>query len=228
MYQLKNISKVYQNHIVLNDFSCEWEEGKVHGIIGHNGAGKSTLMKIISGLVYPDRGEILRGNRPFRESTKIGAMIEYPAFFHTLTAFQNLRILADFYPDVTNERIHQVLEMTGLSKQEDALYSTFSTGMRQRLAFAFALMPGPDLILLDEPFNAIDPPTRQLFRLLIENMAKAGVTIILSSHDLAEVSELCDTVLLMNEGKIIFRHVGKNEDLEDIFFRHLGNQVEAQ
>jgi ABC-2 type transport system ATP-binding protein len=181
--------------------------GGVYGILGPNGAGKSTLLRLVLGLVKPSRGSF----RLLGEATtsigvlrRVGAMIEAPSLYPFLTATDTLRAFAQMSGFSERGREAQVLERVGLTEAAHRRAKTFSMGMRQRLALAAALLHRPELLILDEPTNGLDPAGIQEMRVLIRDLVdKDGVTIILSSHLLDEVEKVCDHVAILDHGRLI-------------------------
>ena len=184
--------------------------GGVYGFLGPNGAGKTTTIRILVGLLWPTRGttrifgEIVRPGAPVLQ--RVGSLIERPAFYPYLSARENLAVLGTAHglsAAVLRARIGETLERVGLAAVAGRKAGGFSTGMRQRLAIAAALLGRPDLVVLDEPTNGLDPNGVVDVRDLIAGLAKGGTTVFLSSHVLPEVEQLCDRVAILREGRIV-------------------------
>lgn len=176
-------------------------EGEVCGLVGPNGAGKSTLIKTIVGTERMDSGTIHIASG---EARAIGFVPERPVFFEDLSALKNLRYFADLTGTLESEKTClELLERFGLGKRKDDPISGFSKGMRQRLAIARALVHSPSLLLLDEPFSGLDPSMSMSLRQAIISMKGSGITMLLSSHELADVQAICDTVAFMKNGRIV-------------------------
>lgn len=190
-------------------------KGLVYGVLGPNGAGKSTLLRLALGLVRPSRGSVrLLGEQTIdaRVLRRVGAMIEAPALYPFLTARETMRTFARLSGLKDAAREEAVLERVGLVEAGDRKARTYSMGMRQRLALAGALLTRPELLILDEPTNGLDPAGIQEMRTLIRDLVdKEGVTIILSSHLLDEVQKVCDRVAIINRGELVTE--GKVSDL---------------
>lgn len=190
-------------------------KGVVYGILGPNGAGKSTLLRMVLGLVRPSRGSFrLLGESVIDAKVlrRVGAMIEAPSLYPFLTARDTLRAFARVSDFNDIAQIDAVLTRVGLAEAAHRKARTFSMGMRQRLALAAALLTRPELLILDEPANGLDPAGIQEMRMLVRNLVdKDGVTIILSSHLLDEVQKVCDRVAILNRGELIAE--GKVSDL---------------
>jgi ABC-2 type transport system ATP-binding protein len=182
-------------------------KGLVYGVLGPNGAGKSTLLRMVLGLVRPSRGSYRLLGESQVDATilrRVGAMIEAPSLYPFLTARNMLRAMAKMSGFEEPGRIEAVLERVGLTDAAHRKARTFSMGMRQRLALAAALLTRPELLILDEPTNGLDPAGIQDMRTLIRDLVdKDGVTLILSSHLLDEVEKVCDRVAILNHGKLI-------------------------
>lgn len=204
-----HIKKVYKNKVVLDDVNIHVKKGEIYGFVGPNGAGKSTLMKMLLNLVKADDGEILLFGKKqmdddFEMLTKIGSIIENPYFYENLTAHQNLKLHCAYMGYHNVEHISEVLRQVGLTKEADQKVGQYSLGMKQRLAIARSILTKPELLILDEPINALDPEgireMRELFRKLNTDY---GITIFISSHILSEVEQIADTIGIIQKGKLM-------------------------
>ncbi|MBE0647740.1 MAG: ATP-binding cassette domain-containing protein [Bacteroidales bacterium] len=202
---INQLSKRYGRIQAVNKLSLEVVKGQVFGILGPNGSGKSTTLGMILDLIRPDSGSFTWfGEHPSKESRKrIGAVIETPNFFPYLSARKNLEIVAKV-KDYDNSDIERVLRTTGLYDRKNDKFKTYSFGMKQRLAVASALLNNPDILILDEPTNGLDPQGIAHIRELILQVASEGITIILASHLLDEVQKICNYVAVLNKGNILF------------------------
>lgn len=181
------------------------ERGEIYGLLGPNGAGKSTTLRMLLGLAQPTSGTVsVLGWPPAHPAglSRIGSMIESPAFYPTLSGRDNLRVAAR-RAKVSNRRVDQVLEQVALGRRSRNAFRTYSLGMKQRLGVAAALLKDPELLILDEPSNGLDPVGQLEMRQLIENLGGGGRTIILSSHDLDEVQRLCGRVGVIGGGRML-------------------------
>ena len=176
------------------------------GLLGRNGAGKSTLMKCIVGLVRKDYGKIKFNGVV---SNKFGYLIEYPAFYPNLSAYDNLKIFASIL-NVCDKRIKDIIEIVGLTKHGDKIFANYSLGMKQRLGLGRVLLTDPDLLILDEPFNGLDPSGVIEIRGLLKELAKSGKSILISSHNLPEIERIVDQINLIHNTKIV-KSVNINE-----------------
>jgi ABC-2 type transport system ATP-binding protein len=200
------LTKRYGDRLAVDVLDLEVRAGEVFGLLGPNGAGKTTTMRMLLGLIRPDSGTatVLGESLPPRRClTQIGAMIEEPAFHPQLSGRENLCVLSDLGTAVTAERISETLETAGLNPSDGRRVRTYSQGMRQRLALAAALLRRPRLLILDEPTNGLDPAGIREFRLLMRELADAGTTVVLSSHLLSEVEQVCDRVAIMSRGRMV-------------------------
>ncbi|GGO05378.1 ABC transporter ATP-binding protein [Saccharibacillus kuerlensis] len=205
--RIENLTKKYAGRRGVENLSVEVEAGQVLGLLGPNGSGKTTAMKAMTGLIRPDAGEIsLFGLNPLEELPAIlartGCMIETPGLYPYLTAEQNLLLTGRFYPRFDAKTVEPLLERVGLLPYRRDKVRKFSMGMKQRLALAAALLPRPDLLVLDEPTNGMDIEGAALFReLLLEERAR-GCAVLLSSHLAHEMEQLCTHVVVLREGTL--------------------------
>ncbi len=202
-----DLTKRYGKRLAVDRLNLTVGKGEVFGFLGPNGAGKTTTIAMLLGLVRPTKGQaIVLGHDVQREPAlalrRVGAMIEAPAFYPYLSGADNLRVLARA-GGIPAVRVKEVLETVELSDRARDKVATYSQGMKQRLAIAAALLPDPELIMLDEPTNGLDPAGTVEIRNLIRTLAAGGRTILLCSHLLYEVEQLCNRVAILKEGKLI-------------------------
>ena len=225
--QVQKLRKSYKDREVLKNISFEIKEGSICGLLGINGAGKSTIMKIIFGLENADSGAVIFNGGKNAGIYEIGALIETPAIYMNLSAFDNLKTRALLY-DISDERINEVLNLIGLSNTGKKKAGSFSLGMKQRLGLGMAIITSPDLLILDEPTNGLDPDgIKELLNLMI-SLKKSGMTILLSSHQLYEVSKVADKVVILHDGHIFYDGSNvQSDDLESLFIRivHGGDAI---
>jgi ABC-2 type transport system ATP-binding protein len=202
---IESISKSYGSIQALNKVSFEVPEGSVFGILGPNGSGKTTLLSIILDVLHADEGQFLWfGNEGSPDQRKkIGSLLETPNFYHYLTAVNNLKITQAISTRGDLNAIDEVLHTVNLHERKDSRFSTYSLGMKQRLAIAGALLGSPKVLVLDEPTNGLDPVGIAEIRSLIQDLNKKGHTIIMASHLLDEVEKVCTHVAILNKGKLI-------------------------
>lgn len=200
------ICKKYKSKFVLEDVSINIKKGDIYGLIGRNGAGKTTLMRIISGLIEETTGDIeLFGENgsKIKNRKRIGVLIETPAFFDDMDAYKNLEYLRIYKGIPGKKLIEEKLNLVGLENVEGKLIKDYSLGMKQKLGLAMALLGDPELLILDEPTNGLDPLIQKKLFDLLEKAKKEGTTVFLSSHNLVEVENLCDRVAVIKDGKIV-------------------------
>lgn len=181
--------------------------GGVHGFLGPNGSGKTTTIRLVLGLARADSGDIRLFGAPVPAGlptviNRVGAVVEQPRLFPGTTGRRNLQLLGRAI-GVSNARVDQVLHRVGLIGRADDRYKAYSLGMKQRLAIAAALLKGPDLLVLDEPTNGLDPAGIREIRNLVRELAAGGVTVLISSHILAEVAQVCDSVSIIGRGRLL-------------------------
>lgn len=204
--QITNLTKSYGETIILDNVNLSIDSGEIVGLLGRNGAGKSTLMKCIVGLVRKDYGKIKFNGVV---SDKFGYLIEYPAFYPNLSAYDNLKIFASIL-NVRDKRIKDIIDIVGLTKHGDKIFANYSLGMKQRLGLGRVLLTDPDLLILDEPFNGLDPSGVIEIRGLLKELAKSGKSILISSHNLPEIERIVDQINLIHNTKIV-KSVNINE-----------------
>ena len=221
--EVNNLSKTYKNFKAIDDISFQVNKGDIYGFLGPNGAGKSTTLRMILGLIKPNSGEIkLNGSfinfKNKKYLNNIGALIERPDFYKNLSAYQNLKILYSMSRINNPKIIHDVLHEVDLFDRKDDKVGSYSQGMKQRLGIAQTLLHNPQVIILDEPSNGLDPQGQADMRELILKINKdKGITVIISSHILAEIEKIANRMIVINKGKkIIEGDVGKLMSSESI------------
>ena len=214
--ETNHLSKAFGKQLAVDNVSIRVKENTIYGLLGPNGAGKSTILKMLTGLLRPTNGEIIINGHPWsrKDLKDIGALIESPALYGNLTAYENLLVHAKLL-NLPDSRIKEVLKIVGLENTEKKKVSQFSFGMKQRLGIAKALLNHPKLLILDEPTNGLDPLGIQELRKLIRSFPEQGITVILSSHILTEVTQLGDCIGIVPNGRLKYR--GKIDDLEKLF-----------
>lgn len=200
--KLNNLTKHFGHVKAVNDLSFTIEKGNVYGILGPNGSGKSTTLGIVLNVVNKTSGEFqwFDGNMTTHNALKkVGAIIERPNFYPYMTAKQNLELVCKI-KNVEHANIDEKLEIVGLLDRKNSKFSTFSLGMKQRLAIASALLNNPEILILDEPTNGLDPQGIHQIREIIRKIASMGTTILLASHLLDEVEKVCSHVVIIRKG----------------------------
>jgi ABC-2 type transport system ATP-binding protein len=210
MLVIDNLWKNFNGVPALQGVSFAVEKGQIYGLLGHNGAGKSTTLGIILGMVAAQSGDVsidgisITQDRS-RALSKVGAIFEAPSFYDYLSGWQNLKILMSYSGPFDEKLAREVVERVDLTKRIDSKVRTYSHGMRQRLALAQALLPEPEILLLDEPTDGLDPEGIKWFRDFILGLrAERGMTVLFNSHLLGEVEQMCDRIAILQGGKRVF------------------------
>lgn len=217
--ETKNLTKNIKNENIIKGLSLKVPKGETYGLLGPNGAGKSTTMKLLCGLLKPSEGEVIFKGKPWSRDTlnKIGVLIENPAIYGNLTAKENMLIHACML-GVSENEITRVLKLLKIDKTGKKKVSNFSLGMKQRLGIAIALLGNPDLIILDEPTNGLDPIGIQELRDLIKRLNENQITVLVSSHNLAEIQHIASYIGIIINGKLKYEgEINDTDDLETIF-----------
>lgn len=219
MLEIDHLEKNFHGSPALKGVSFRVERGQIYGLLGHNGAGKSTTLGIILGMVAPTQGEVridgvsVQQDRA-RALRKVGAIFEAPSFYEYLSGWQNLKILMSYSGRFDEALAKEVVERVGLAQRIHSKVQTYSHGMRQRLALAQALLPEPEILLLDEPTDGLDPEGIKWFRdFILELRRERGMTVLFNSHLLAEVEQMCDRIAILQGGELVFE--GPIQGLED-------------
>ena len=215
--EVKGISKYFGKTCVLNNINLEMETGHIYGFWGRNGSGKTMLMRIISGLVFPSDGAIIIGGEQLGKDISfprsIGALIENPGFIPGYSGFKNLKILASIRNKISDADIREVMLHMGLDPDDRKKAKKYSLGMKQKLGIAAALMEKPDLILLDEPTNALDENSTKILKDILLEHKRRGALLIVACHIREELEYLSDEIICLNEGHVIKRYVpDKNKE----------------
>ncbi|MFG1640136.1 ABC transporter ATP-binding protein [Amycolatopsis sp. NPDC049252] len=199
-----DLTKRYGTTAAVAELNLSVHAGEVYGFLGPNGAGKTTTLRMLLGLIRPTSGQVrLFGGEPGSAGlARVGALIEGPAFYPYLSGRANLRILAD-HAGVHRTRVDDVLDVVTLTDRAKDKYSTYSLGMKQRLGLAAALLKDPELVVLDEPTNGLDPAGMADMRVTLRKLAADGCTVLLSSHLLTEVEQICDRVGVLDRGRLV-------------------------
>ena len=207
--ETRHLTKQYGTQKSVSDLNIHVKKGRVYGLLGRNGAGKTTTMKMLLGLTEPTSGEIELWGKPLRGNEKevlprIGSLIESPGFYPNLTATENLRIFAALRGVPSRHAVKDALDLVGLPYRDKKLFSQYSLGMKQRLAIALAVMHDPELFILDEPTNGLDPIGIAEIRSFIRRLCdEGGKTVLLSSHILSEISLMADDIGIIDHGVLL-------------------------
>ncbi|WP_299211103.1 ABC transporter ATP-binding protein [uncultured Aquimarina sp.] len=223
---LKNLTKRFGPITAVNDLSFTIKKGNVYGILGPNGSGKSTTLGIVLNVVNRSSGDFtwFDGTTSTHEALKkVGAIIERPNFYPYMTAAQNLKLVCQI-KEVPADKIEEKLELVGLLDRKDSKFRTFSLGMKQRLAIASALLNDPEILILDEPTNGLDPQGIHQIREIIKVIASKGTTILLASHLLDEVEKVCSHVVIIRKGVKLYSGPVDEMNASHGFFELNSNQ----
>lgn len=214
--EINNLTKLYKNGRGITDINLSINKGDIFGFLGPNGAGKTTAMKIMTGLIKPDRGDVkILGHSVLEEfekaMEKVGCIIETAESYQYLTAFENLKQFSRYYKDVDDKRIEEVLELTGILKYKDEKTRKFSLGMKQRLGIAAAILSRPEVIILDEPLNGLDVEGMiQMRKLILKLAEEEKTTFFISSHLIHDVELTCNKIGVLYNGRLLNVDTTKN------------------
>lgn len=219
MLKVQNLTKKFAGKNALRGVSFEVKRGEIYGLLGHNGAGKSTTLGIILSMVAADSGEVFIGGvsvlkKPQEALCKVGSIFESPAFYDYMSGWDNLKVLVGLSGRFEKEAAMDVVERVDLTDRIHSKVGAYSHGMRQRLALAQALLPEPEILLLDEPTDGLDPEGIKWFRDFILGLRKErGMTVLFNSHLLSEVEQMCDRVAIIRAGELVYE--GAVDELRD-------------
>lgn len=204
----ENLKKQVKNKVIVENISFSVNDGDVIGLIGANGAGKTTIIKLILGLIKLTEGKVhINGydiEKDFIKAIeKVGAIVETPDLYMYLSGYDNLKITANNYKNIPKSRIDEVVKLVGLENRIKDKVSTYSLGMRQRLGIAEAIINNPQLLILDEPTNGLDIEGIIEIRNLIKSLSEKGIAILISSHNLTEIENVCNRIIAIKSGNII-------------------------
>ena len=228
----KDLRKKMGKKEILKGVSLEISEGDILGFIGPNGAGKTTTIKLILGLQGITSGEVSINGYDIKKNftkaiAKVGAIIENPDLYMYLTGYENLKLVSNMYKDITKERIMEVVKLVKLENRINDKVSKYSLGMRQRLGVAQAILHNPNLLVLDEPTNGLDPEGIKEMRDLLKALAKQGMAIFISSHNLAEMETLCSKICIIQNGEVVETNdISKIKSTSQTHYRIIVNNTE--
>ncbi|MGY3751169.1 ATP-binding cassette domain-containing protein [Vagococcus acidifermentans] len=232
LLETKNLTKSFHRRTVVEDIDIKVYKGDIYGFLGRNGQGKTTIIRMLTGLVYPDKGTVTFSGYDLKDDFKnainqVGAMVESPSFYGYLSGYNNLKLIANLIPGLEKGHIMEVLSIVGLENRAKDKVSTYSLGMKQRLGIANALLGNPQLIILDEPTNGLDPQGMMEIEELILYLAREkNITFFISSHLLHHMQNICNRIGIIHGGKLVTEDRienlcgnGSGESLEDFYFR---------
>lgn len=204
---IENVSKEYKNEYVLRNITLTLQSGKVYGLYGKNGSGKTMLMRMICGLIRPTTGRICIDGKELGKNisfpNSVGALIENPGFIESFSGYNNLKMLADIKRIIGKKEIEEVLKHVNLYDQKNKKVRKYSLGMKKKLGIAAAIMENPELILLDEPMNALDKNSMECVRKIINHLKAQNKLIIIASHDLNDLNNISDEIIKLELGEIV-------------------------
>lgn len=231
LLETHKLTKSFQGKTIIDRLDLNIKKGDVYGFLGRNGQGKTTTIRMLTGLIFPDSGEIVINGLDLRKNFKpaisqIGAIVENPVFYDYLSGYENLSLMINLIPGVRKEKIKEVLEIVGMTKRAKDKVSTYSLGMKQRLGIANALLNDPQLIILDEPTNGLDPQgMTEIKEMILQLSSEKEITFFISSHLLHEVGQICNRVGILNDGKLLAEgnvdeliNDREAHSLEEVFF----------
>lgn len=205
--EVKNVSKKFNDNLVIDNISLEFESGKCYGIYGRNGSGKSVFLKLIAGLYIPTSGSIIVDNHDITKENiypkDVRALIEHPSFFPDISGYENLKLLAEIQNKIGADEIIKALEVVNLKDDKDKKFSKYSLGMKQKLGVSQVIMEDSEIMLFDEPFNGIERETVAKISEYINMKKREGKIIIISSHIIGDLDKISDIIYEFDNGKIV-------------------------
>lgn len=237
LLEARNLEKTLGGRKIIDNLSLRVMMGDIYGFLGRNGQGKTTTIRILTGLVFPDSGDVIIDGYNLRSNfekaiSKVGAIVESPSFYGYLSGYDNLRLMANLVPGIRQGRVEEVLEIVGLSRRAKDKVTTYSLGMKQRLGMANALLNNPKLIILDEPTNGLDPQgMKEIKEMIIQLASEKNITFFISSHLLREVEQICTRVGIIDNGRLLreasmmeLKQDSQGKSLEEVFFEITGER----
>lgn len=231
LLQTRNLTKSFGNRKMIDSLNLHVMKGDIYGFLGRNGQGKTTTIRLITGLIFADSGEVMIDGYRLRSDFKkaisnVGAVVESPSFYGYLSGYDNLKLMANLIPGIKKDRINEVLNMVRLSQRAMDKVKTYSLGMKQRLGIANALLSSPKLLILDEPTNGLDPQgMKEIKEMIVQLAEERNITFFISSHLLHEVEQICNRVGIIDKGKLLceatmdeLAQISNKKSLEDIYF----------
>lgn len=206
MIELRNVTKCIKGNMVLRDVNCKLESGQIYGLVGRNGSGKTMLLRMMAGLILPTQGQVIVDGEPLHKTISfpkdMGILIEKPEMMMNLSGMENLKLLAEIRGAIEETTIREYMQLFSLDPDSRQPVKKYSLGMKQKIGIIQALMEDPSLLLLDEPFNALDEHSVELLRKLLLKCKKEGKLVVITSHHREDIEAVCDSILPMEEGRI--------------------------
>ena len=237
MLEIQNLNKSYRRRKIIDNLNMTVYKGDIYGFLGANGEGKTTTIRMITSLIKADSGDIIINGKSVinckNEAIRnIGAMVEAPKFYENMSGYENLELMAKIMPGVSDLDIQNVLDLVGLKDRGRDKFKEYSMGMKQRLGIANALLGDPELIILDEPSNGLDPyGMKEINNLIVSLVKRCDKTFIISSHLLHEMEGICNRIGILHSGKLCIEgevrtliNDNKVENLEELFFKKAGEK----
>ena len=237
MLEIQKLNKSYRKRKIINNLNMTVYKGDIYGFLGANGEGKTTTIRMITSLIKADSGDIIINGKSVinfkNEAVKnIGAMVEAPKFYENMSGYENLELMARIMPGISDRDIQNVLDLVGLKDRGRDKFKEYSMGMKQRLGIANALLGDPELIILDEPSNGLDPyGMKEINNLIVSLVKRFDKTFIISSHLLHEMEGICNRIGILHSGKLCIEgevrtliNDNKVENLEELFFKKAGEK----
>lgn len=216
MIEIKDYSKIIHKKTVLDHVNLKLDAGKVYGLKGPNGCGKTMLMRAICGLIFPTEGTVVIDGETIGKEIdfprSVGVLLENPAFIPYYSGLKNLELLASIQEKICKEQIIKTLELVGLDPLDKKHYRKYSLGMKQKLGIAGAIMEKPDILILDEPLNALDTAGVEVVHGIVRDFKSDGKTVILACHDAAELEKMADEIISIENGKVLGQEIVKGTD----------------
>jgi ABC-type multidrug transport system ATPase subunit len=209
LLETHNLTKSFRGRKIVENLNLKVMKGDIYGFLGRNGQGKTTTIRMITGLIFPDSGDVMINGYNLKTDFKraisqIGAIVEAPTFYDYLSGYENLLLMANLVPGLNKSRIDEVLEIVRLTNRAKDKVKTYSLGMKQRLGIANALLNNPQLIILDEPTNGLDPQgMKEIKEMIAQLSSEKNITFFISSHLLHEMQQLCNRIGIINDGKLL-------------------------
>ena len=237
MLEIQNLNKSYRRRKIIDNLNMTVYKGDIYGFLGANGEGKTTTIRMITSLIKADSGDIIINGKSVinckNEAIRnIGAMVEAPKFYENMSGYENLELMAKIMPGISDRDIQNVLDLVGLKDRGRDKFKEYSMGMKQRLGIANALLGDPELIILDEPSNGLDPyGMKEINNLIVSLVKRCDKTFIISSHLLHEMEGICNRIGILHSGKLCIEgevrtliNDNKVENLEELFFKKAGEK----
>ena len=237
MLEIQNLNKSYRRRKIIDNLNMTVYKGDIYGFLGANGEGKTTTIRMITSLIKADSGDIIINGKSVinckNEAIRnIGAMVEAPKFYENMSGYENLELMAKIMPGISDRDIQNVLDLVGLKDRGRDKFKEYSMGMKQRLGIANALLGDPELIILDEPSNGLDPyGMKEINNLIVSLVKRFDKTFIISSHLLHEMEGICNRIGILHSGKLCIEgevrtliNDNKVENLEELFFKKAGEK----